>query len=142
MVVAFMTKATTCRLIEIGLRMRTARESLGLSQSAVAKLFGGSDRTYQKNERGLNEPGICLAGVFIRAGINANWLLTGEGPMLLKDLEGGIAKPEPIDERVLAICIQGISEADPNCPPHKAARLAVEFYARFKAMEKEKDQAA
>lgn len=29
---------------------------------------------------------MCLLGLFIRAGINANWLLTGEGPMLLADL--------------------------------------------------------
>lgn len=136
-----LTKESACDLATIGARMRAARDALGLGQKAFAEQYGLNDRTFRKNEAGLNEAGICLVGAFIAAGINANWLLTGEGPMLLQDLQPEV-KPEPIDERVLAICIQGIAEADPNCPPHKAARLAVEFYARLKAMEKEKEQAA
>lgn len=49
---------------------------------------------------------------------------------------------EEIDERVLAICIQGILEADRACPPARAAKLAVEFYGRLKAMEMEDKNAA
>lgn len=84
-------KASGCDLAALGARMRTAREALSLSQARLAEENGYSVRTYQKNEGGLNEPGICLAAAFMRAGINANWLLTGEGPMLLADareLEG------------------------------------------------------
>lgn len=128
--------------MSLGARLKAARATLRATQEAFAAQSGIPLDTLRKYEGDKRHPGAeALAGA-IRAGINANWLLTGEGPMLLKDLVGEKAKPEPIDERVLAICIQGISEADPNCPPHKAARLAVEFYARFKAMEKEKDQAA
>lgn len=135
------TKDSACDLMAIGARMRDARTVIGLGQSEFASKNDLVPVTYRRNENGQNEAGICLVGAFIAAGINANWLLTGEGPMLLQDLQPEV-KPEPIDERVLAICIQGIAEADPNCPPHKAARLAVEFYARLKAMEKEKEQAA
>lgn len=72
--------------------MRAARESLGLSQEAFTEQFGyGSVRTYQKNEAGHNEAGIFLAESFARAGINANWLLTGEGDMLLHGARGGQA---------------------------------------------------
>jgi hypothetical protein len=79
-------KATTCDLVEIGVRMKAARDGLGLGQGEFSEQYGLNVRTFRKNETGLNEAGICLAGVFIRAGINANWLLTGEGPMLLADL--------------------------------------------------------
>lgn len=33
---------------------------------------------------------------FVRAGINANWLLTGEGPMLFKELATANAEPLPL----------------------------------------------
>jgi len=96
---------------------------------------------------------MCLVGLFIRAGINANWLLTGEGPMLLADLvnqeqlaalRAQAAKPAPpdIDEHLLALCIQGIFQANPSATPEHAARNAVEFYGRLKAMKMEKPAAA
>ncbi len=96
-------------------------------------------RTLENNEGGANEARACLIAAFARLGINANWLLTGEGPMLLKDL----VQPAPeIDERLLGLCIQGIMLADPNCPPEKAGKLAVEYYNRLKSMAMETDQAA
>lgn len=81
-----MKETTSKKLGEIGNRMRIAREELGLSQSKISELFGCSVRTYQKNETGLNEAGVSIADDFIQLGINANWLLTGEGPMILGDL--------------------------------------------------------
>lgn len=80
-------KASTCDLAALGERMKAAREALGLTQATFHEQYGyGSVRTYQKNEAGANEAGICLVGSFIRAGINANWLLTGDGPMLISEL--------------------------------------------------------
>ncbi len=35
---------------------------------------------------------------FVRAGINANWLLTGEGPMLLAELAAPAPAPAPKPE--------------------------------------------
>lgn len=67
--------------------MKAAREALGLSRPAFTTEYGGvTVRTLENNERGINEAGACLVAAFVRLGINANWLLTGEGPMLLKDL--------------------------------------------------------
>lgn len=71
--------------------MCVARRHLGLSQEALSEQFGyGSARTYQKNEAGHNEPGILLAAAFVRFGINANWLVAGEGDMLLPGQLGGV----------------------------------------------------
>lgn len=72
--------------------MRIAREKLGLSQVKISELFGCSARTYQKNEAGLNEAGICITNDFIQLGVNANWLLTGEGEMLLVDHQAKLAR--------------------------------------------------
>jgi DNA-binding transcriptional regulator YiaG len=83
---AFDVKASTSNYLGIAARMKAAREALGLSQARFSELYGHKLRTYQKNEAGVSEPGVCLAESFVRAGINANWLLTGDGPMLLADL--------------------------------------------------------
>ena len=81
---AFAVKASTLNLGVLGARMKAAREAIGLSQIEFNEKFGhGSARTYQKNEAGSNEAGIVLAESFARAGINVNWLMTGEGEMLL-----------------------------------------------------------
>lgn len=47
--------------------------------------------TYRKYEGGSSLPGTEAIAGLIRTGINANWLLTGEGPMLLAS---GQAHPE------------------------------------------------
>lgn len=79
-------KADDTYLAGLGERMKAAREVLRMSQVMFCEQFGHSHRTYQKNEAGKSEPGITLAKTFIDAGVNANWLLSGEGPMLLRDL--------------------------------------------------------
>lgn len=69
---------------EIGARMKVAREALGLSRPAFATKCGGvTVRTLENNEGGANEARACLIAAFVHLGINANWLLTGDGPMLL-----------------------------------------------------------
>lgn len=102
-------KASGCDLSEIGARMKIAREAISVGQGEFAEQYGLNVRTFRKNEGGLNEAGICLASAFIRAGINANWLLTGEGPMLLADL-----KPQPapgaIDPERLRLAIETVEE--------------------------------
>lgn len=90
--------------------MKEAREALGLSQIAFNEKYGsGSVRTYQKNEGGLNEAGICLAESFVRAGINANWLLTGEGEMLLQGAPGPSAQGAAVYNRENVVA-QGLAQ--------------------------------
>lgn len=78
-----MKKVATCDLEQIGGRLKVAREALGLSRPAFTTIHGGSVRTLENNEKGANEPGACLVAAFASAGINANWLLTGDGRMFI-----------------------------------------------------------
>lgn len=66
----------------IGAALKAWRESEKLSQREAAAHFGVPARTYQDYERDLKAPGAGAIQSFMRAGINANWLLAGEGPML------------------------------------------------------------
>lgn len=76
-------KAST---IDIGARIKQARAALGLSQQALADAIGGSKRGIQDNESGANAPASTLLRGIVALGVNANWLLTGDGPMLLSEL--------------------------------------------------------
>lgn len=95
-VVALAKKDTTIDLKAIGARMKAAREALGsLSQSSFNEQYGyGSTRSFQKNESGETEGGMSVVLSFVEAGINANWLLTGQGPMRLAELAEIGAKVE------------------------------------------------
>lgn len=90
-----------------GERLQIARNYLSLSQEAMAEAIGSKKRGYQDNERDRSTPGGKVIEGFVRLGINANWLLTGEGPMLKADLS---ADDQP---RELAVrSIAGDSTAD------------------------------
>lgn len=93
---------------------------------------------------------------FVRAGINANWLLTGEEPMLLSELDEAAAwraQAEALQARVEQLVselsaarasAQGINAAAMRAiivgtiegqkaydsPPDHIARLAVDFYEK------------
>lgn len=69
----------------VGLRIKEARSALGLTQKELceqAKMKLPSVRDY---ELGNSIPGGEAVAALMRVGINANWLLTGEGEMLLAD---------------------------------------------------------
>lgn len=112
--------------------MRLAREAIDIGQSAFAEQYGLNVRTYRKNETGLNEAGICLGSAFIRAGINANWILTGEGPMLLAELAPPPAKPVAprINIEALAAIIEGALKAAPDASMEQIAQHSVRFYVQ------------
>jgi transcriptional regulator with XRE-family HTH domain len=128
-----MTKASTTDLAVLGERMKMAREAVGLSQKELCEKFGYvsvSVRTYQKNEAGHNEAGISLARTFVRAGINANWLLTGEGPMRLADITPTVAGTlDPARLRfILQTVEEGLAAAGRAMAPDKKAELVVAIY--------------
>ena len=128
-------KASTCDLAAIGLRMKAAREALSIGQAVFAEQYGLNVRTYRKNETGLNDAGLCLVGASVAAGINANWLLTGEGPMLLADLvaPAPAAAPKPAPPRInvdamahaYAVTLQTAPKGETLA---QTARKAVAFY--------------
>lgn len=67
-------------------------------------------------------------------GINANWLLTGEGPMRLADLMTPATPPvvhTPINMGAMAALLQGaVGLVNQGMSAEKACRLAVETYQR------------
>lgn len=69
-------------------RLKAWREGKRLNQGQAANLLGVPIATFIKWEVGTRAPGAAAMEAFVTAGgINANWLLTGEGPMLLGDLQ-------------------------------------------------------
>ena len=78
--------------LSIGDRVKAARTALGLTQDGLARAVGGSKRGIQENEARNRVPGGDVVAGMVELGINANWLLTGEGPMMMADLTALPAK--------------------------------------------------
>lgn len=117
----------------IGERLKEWRELKGLKQPDAASLFGVKPSTYQKYEMDLSAPGAGAMECFVRAGINANWLLTGEGVMFLSDLipmwestPGGLDLPRL--QLALEAVEEGLAAARRSMPPAKKAELALAVY--------------
>lgn len=90
-----------------------------MGQKEFATHLGVSFRTYQKYEMGSVAPGAEAIEAFIRTGINANWLLTGHGPMLAKDLRPieELFSPEGLREtQELVRNVQAAAEAQSHQP--------------------------
>lgn len=71
----------------VAARLKQARQSMDLTQKKAAeKASGMSLPSYKDYEAGKTMPGGEAIQGLTKLGINANWLLTGEGPMLLSEL--------------------------------------------------------
>lgn len=116
-----------CEPKEVGVRLRAFRESLGLSQPAFANAVGGTKPGIQDNEAGKSIPGGRLLQGMIAAGINTNWLLTGEGPMLLAELQPK-RQSVPINVKALAAILAGLTEGMTGATHREIADEAVAFY--------------
>lgn len=74
------------RHLAVSERLKAARAVLKLTQAEAALKFEMPIGSLRKYESGPSIPGgEAIAGI-VKAGINANWLLTGEGPMLMAEL--------------------------------------------------------
>lgn len=69
----------------IGERIIAIREAMKMTQKAFASFCGMPLPSLKDYEAGKRMPGGEALQHFIDAGINANWLLTGDGDMLLND---------------------------------------------------------
>jgi len=68
-------------------RLKQAREALGLKQTEIARTLGVQSNFLSNIERGAKKPTKELIELFSsRYKINANWLLTGEGEMVIDSL--------------------------------------------------------
>ena len=71
-----------------GARIKQARGVLGLTQKDLCEATGMPLPSLKNWELSKSVPGGEAILALMHAGINANWLLTGEGPMLMADLAG------------------------------------------------------
>ena len=110
----------------VGARLKAARAALGLTQKELCALIEKPLPSLRDYELGKSIPGGEAVAGLIRAGINANWLLTGEGPMLLAELARKEAQSPRINAEALSAILRGLLEA--GAPPAKACTAAVEFY--------------
>ncbi|MFZ5581967.1 MAG: helix-turn-helix domain-containing protein [Pseudomonadota bacterium] len=116
----------------IGSRLKAWRSALNLKQEEAAARVGLPKSTYQNYERDERSPAADSLEVLVRAGINANWLLTGEGPMMLADLQQRPpAMASQINEPALAALLEGaIGLVREGMTAERACRLAVRTYAQ------------
>lgn len=136
---AFAMKASTLDLPAMAARIKAAREACGLSRPEFSEKFGCSIRTLENNEWGKNEPSAWLFKALRSLGVNANWLLTGEGPMLLgnlvaEELNRGLPTHGPtpaINIDCLAAIIQGTLRVSGHLPAEVLAEQIANIYKGF-----------
>lgn len=114
--------------MDLAARMKAARTALGLKQDEIAAQSGVSYSVYQKYEMGRSVPGGEAIAGLVRLGINANWLLTDEGPMLIADL----ASHGPLDAARLKLALEtveeGLHQTNRTMAPDKRAELVLAVY--------------
>lgn len=92
--------------------------------------IGGTKRGLQENESGRNSPQARILAELVRLGCNVNWLLTGDGPMLMKDLEAGAQGPaSPLDEETLEYVIEALEQRIAAAGKKPAAKKKAEAIA-------------
>jgi DNA-binding transcriptional regulator YiaG len=118
-----------------GERLKLIREDLAFPQKMFAEMLGLSKRGLQDNEALKTVPGGTTLAALIGLGVNANYVLTGEGPRYLKDLGAGTgiaAEHAPISTEVLGIAVgllDDLLEAfGDGCSTEDYARHLAEIY--------------
>lgn len=76
----------------IGGRIRAVREHLQMTRKRMAEEVALPISSLRDYEMGHRAPGGDAIAAWVSIGVNANWLLTGVGPMMLADMQG--ARPD------------------------------------------------
>lgn len=84
--------------IAIYLRIKDVRSHFNCNQKKMSELLSVKYRTYQDNEKGKSIPGGAVLASYVRIGVNVNWLLTGEGPMLIEEMKNSPIAMEKMEE--------------------------------------------
>lgn len=92
---------------EFGDRLARLAQVLGVEQRELAKQGGITQETFAKYRSGAAFPRFeALLRWTKELGLNANWLLMGEGPMFMKDFVTAQTSPpllDPITQRILTL---------------------------------------
>ncbi len=108
-------------------RLKSIREFIGLNQVSFAELFEVSQRTLSNWETGRNEPSLnVLQKLHLDYNVNLNWLLTGQGQMIL-DSSDNVDVPEYI-----SILIKKSYELSPDGFTQNLIKFIFEYSVRPK----------
>ena len=113
----------------LGHRIKQFRQELGVSQTDFAGNAGIPIDTLRKYESDKRAPGSEALLSMCRAGANINWLLTGEGPILLRNISVGTGST---NAELLTTIIDSIEQVlddhDLEMTPRKKAEVIVGVY--------------
>ena len=131
-----------------GERLKKARAALRLTQREPADTAGMPLPSHKDYEWGKRTPGGDALAAYARAGINVQWLLTGEGEMLVGNRAvregaathgqaptgGAEVHGESVDlellERIIELVEEGTAHYPAPLKPDKKARLILALYER------------
>jgi len=117
--------------MSVGTRIKQARGVLGLTQKDLCEATGMPLPSLKNYEASQRIPGGDAIAALMHAGINANWLLTGEGPMLMADLAGA-ETPGAFDRERMAAAIEALeevlTEAKRTMAPARKAQVLLAAY--------------
>lgn len=85
-------------IMDMGKRLKAARKYAGLTQQQLADRIGIKQQSYQKAECGVTKMPENLRGIADVCGVEFNWLLTGDGLMVVNKSE--------IDKKIFEIIVQ------------------------------------
>lgn len=115
----------------VGTRIKQARGVLGLTQKGFCEATGMPLPSLKNYEASQRIPGGDAIAALMHVGINANWLLTGEGPMLMADLAGA-ETPGAFDRERMAAAIEALeevlTEAKRTMAPARKAQVLLAAY--------------
>lgn len=119
----------------VGERIKQARSSLGMTQKELCEAINMPLPSLRNYELSKQIPGGEAINGLIRAGINANWLLTGEGPMLMTGQVQTVVLPAvPVAPKInvdaLAAIIEGALRVAPNAAPAALAKHCAGIYMK------------
>ncbi len=107
-------------------RLRAFRAACGMSQKAFAAQSGVSQRSYQGYEDGRSVPGGDAIAAFVKMGVDANWLLTGEGELWRVSAgQTGVSMSVPSHAHALEALQAWQIEHDVKIPADKIARAVI-----------------
>lgn len=78
---------------DIASRMREVRASTGMGREKFAQMVGCGKSSWQKYEEDQAVPGANVLKSLCDQGFSADWILTGQGEMLLRNSEENSALP-------------------------------------------------
>ncbi len=81
-----------------GARLREVRGAMGLNASKMAALWNLERKTWERYEHGEGLPKANVLIDLVSRGVNATWLLTGQGR--LADSDAGVTAGDPAATRV------------------------------------------